>query len=73
MQNLSAALVVADRLVDFKYLGATSRTGGKGPRQAKGKESKKRFVRPEGKTTEPKPPRKAVRQGSKERAIQATE
>ena len=53
--------------------GATSRTGGKGPRQAKGKESKKRFVRPEGKTTEPKPPRRAVRQGSKERAIQATE
>lgn len=43
--------------------GATSRTGGKGPRQAKGKESKKRFVRPEGKTTEPKPPRKAREQG----------
>jgi hypothetical protein len=36
VQNLSAALVVADRLVDFKYLGAMSRTGGKGPRQAKG-------------------------------------
>jgi hypothetical protein len=36
VQNLSATLVVADRLVDFKYLGATIRTGVKGPRQAKG-------------------------------------
>ncbi|KAK8499050.1 hypothetical protein V6N12_075903 [Hibiscus sabdariffa] len=31
-------LPVSDRLVDFKYLGARSRTGGKGPRQARGPE-----------------------------------
>ncbi|KAK8492073.1 hypothetical protein V6N11_014195 [Hibiscus sabdariffa] len=55
-------LPVSDRLVDFKYLGARSRTGGKGPRQARGPErcrnveEEVRQAHQRGKTTESSPP-----------------
>lgn len=48
--------------MDFKYLGARSRTGGKGPRQARGPErcrnveEEVRQAHQRGKTTESSPP-----------------